>query len=96
MRIVRSEKAETDLIKIYTYIADRNPRAADVLVQEIDAKFKNLSRFPFIGRERSALAPGLRSVLVGNYVIFYVVEQDRIVVVRILDGRTDIDEEFKR
>jgi toxin ParE1/3/4 len=59
-------------------------------------RFKNLSRFPFIGRERSSLAPGLRSVLVGTHLIFYLVERDRIVIVRVIDGRMDIDEEFKR
>jgi plasmid stabilization system protein ParE len=30
------------------------------------------------------------------HLIFYVVERNRIVVVRIIDGRMDIDEEFKR
>jgi plasmid stabilization system protein ParE len=29
-------------------------------------------------------------------VIFYIVERDRIVVVRVLDGRRDIDAEFQR
>ena len=38
----------------------------------------------------------MRSILVGTYVIFYLVERDRIVVVRVIDGRMDIDEEFKR
>jgi toxin ParE1/3/4 len=96
MKIFWSEKAEKDLLQICAYLAERNPQAADALVGEVDAKFKNLSQFPFIGRERSRLAPGLRSVLVGTHLIFYLVEQDRIVVVRVIDGRMDIDEEFKR
>ena len=96
MKIFRSDKAKTDLVRIYAYLADRNPKAADALIEDIDTKFENLSRFPFIGRERSSLAPELRSILVGTYVIFYLVERDRIVVVRVIDGRMDIDEEFKR
>ena len=96
MKIVWSEKAERDLLQIYGYLAERNLRAADALVREVDAKFNNLSRFPFIGRERSSLAPGLRSVLVGTHLIFYLVERDRIVIVRVIDSRMDIDEEFKR
>jgi toxin ParE1/3/4 len=96
MKIVWSEKAEHDLLKIYAYVAARNPQAAEALVREVDARFKNLSRFPFIGRERPSLAPGLRSILVGTHLIFYCVEHDRIVIVRIIDGRMDIDEEFKR
>jgi toxin ParE1/3/4 len=96
MKIFRSEKAERDLLQIYAYLADWNPQAADALIEEIDAKFKNLTRFPFIGRKRSSLAPEMRSILVGTHLIFYIVERDRIVVVRIIDGRMDVDEEFKR
>ena len=96
MRIVWSERAERDLLQIYAYLADRNERVADALVREVDAKFKNLSRFPFIGRERSSLAPGLRSILVGTHLFFYLVERERIAIVRVIDGRMDIDEEFKR
>ena len=96
MKIVTSDKARDDLHRTYRYLASRNPQAADALIREIDDRFKNLSRFPFIGRERSSLAPGIRSVLVGTHLIFYLVERDRIVVVRVIDGRMDIDEEFKR
>ena len=96
MKIFRSDRAQKDLLRIYGYLADRNLRAADALVEEIDTKFENLCRFPFIGRERSSLAPGLPSVLVGTHLIFYLVERDRIVIVRVIDGRMDIDEEFRR
>jgi plasmid stabilization system protein ParE len=38
----------------------------------------------------------MRSVVVGMYVIFCVIERDHITVVRVLDGRRDIDAEFQR
>lgn len=96
MKIFTSQKARDDLRRVYAYLADRNRQAADSLVRGIDDKLQNISRFPFIGRERSSLAQGLRSVLVGTHIIFYLVEDERIVVVRVIDGRMDIDEEFKR
>jgi len=65
-------------------------------LERIDRKFAELTRFPFIGRERSSLARGLRSTLVGNYVIFYTAGTDLITIVRVIDGRRDIDEEFRR
>jgi plasmid stabilization system protein ParE len=34
--------------------------------------------------------------VVENHVIFYQVEQRRILIVRVLDGRRDIDAEFER
>lgn len=96
MKIVVSDKAKTDLLQLYSYLASRNPRAADAAIHTIDTKFGNIARFPFIGRERSSLAPGVRSLAAGIQVIFYKVEEDRIVIVRVIDGRRDIDQEFKR
>jgi toxin ParE1/3/4 len=96
MKIVLSGKARRDLLAIYAYLAERSPRAADALIQRIDEKFVNLSHFPFMVGERSSLALGVRSVIVGMYVIFYLVERDHIDVVRIIDGHMDIDEEFMR
>ena len=96
MKIVISRKANGDLLQIYAYLAQRNPNAAEALARRIDRKFDELSRFPFIGRERSSLGPGIRSTVVGTHVIFYTVESDLITIVRVIDGRSDIDEEFRR
>ena len=96
MRVFISNKAEADLLQLFSYLAERDRIAADTIAFEIDKKFESLARFPFIGRARSTLAPGMRSLVVGMYVIFYVVEPDRIVIARVLDGRRDIDAEFQR
>jgi toxin ParE1/3/4 len=96
MRVVLADKATFDLVRIHRYIAERNRTAADALIQRIDTNFKNLARFPFIGRERSSLAAGLRCLVVGLYLIFYIVDADQITVVRVIDGRMDVDEEFQR
>jgi toxin ParE1/3/4 len=96
MQIVLSEKARTDLLGIYRYLAERNPVAAETFARRIDENFENLARFPFIGRERSSLAAGLHCLIVGLHLIFYIVEADRIIVVRVIDGRMDVDEEFQR
>jgi toxin ParE1/3/4 len=96
MRIVLSDKADSDLLRIYRYLGERSPAAADTFIQRIDANLENLARFPFIGRERSSLAAGIRSLVVGLYLVFYVVEAEQIVVVRVIDGRMDVEEEFHR
>jgi plasmid stabilization system protein ParE len=70
--------------------------AADAFAQRIDANFRNLERFPFIGRERSRLASGLRCLIVGLHLIFYTVHNDKITVVRVIDSRMDVEEEFHR
>jgi toxin ParE1/3/4 len=96
MKVLLSDKARADLLRIYRYIAERNPTAAETLVRRIDEKFDQIAGLPFIGRERSSLAPGVRSGIVGNYLIFYTASADSITVVRVIDGRMDIDEEFRR
>jgi toxin ParE1/3/4 len=96
MRVVLSDKARFDLSRIYRYLEELSPNAADAFIRRVDSNFENLTRFPFIGRERSNLAPGLRCLVVGLHLIFYTVDDDRITVIRVIDGRIDVDEEFHR
>ncbi len=96
MQIVISDKARSDLIRIYGYLEERSPNVANAFIHRINTNFDNLARFPFIGRERSALAQGLRCLIVGLYLVFYVIAVDQIIVVRVIDGRMDVDEEFHR
>ena len=96
MKVFVSEQADADLVQIYKFLAERNPDAAETLSREINRKFQNLGDFPFIGRDRSTLAEGIRSIVAYPYVIFYMVEHDRIAIVRVLHGRRDIDAEFQR
>jgi toxin ParE1/3/4 len=96
MRIVISDKAKADLFEIYHYIRERSPNAADAFVRRIDANIANLARFPFIGRERPALSPGLRCLVIGLHLLFYMINADEITIVRVIDARMDVDEEFRR
>jgi toxin ParE1/3/4 len=96
MPIVLSDNARADLLRIFQYLDERSPAAANDFIRRIDENFKNLARFPFIGRERSHLAPGLRCLIAGLHLIFYTVDRDEIAIVRVIDGRMDVDEEFQR
>ena len=96
MKILLSAEAETDPVSVRRYLVARNPAAAVALAKTFRAKLKNLAHFPYIGRDRSKLGRGLRSVVAENYLIFYRVERDCVFVVRVLDARRDIDAEFQR
>jgi len=96
MQVVLSETARTDLLRIYRFIEEHNPVAAEAFARRISQNFANLARFPFIGRERFSLAADLRCLVVGLHLIFYTVAPDLITVVRVIDGRMDVDEEFHR
>jgi len=96
MRVLLSDKARADLFGIHQYLEEKSPNAANAFIRRIDANFENLTRFPFIGCERSSLSPGLRCLVVGLYLVFYTIGVGEIIVVRVIDGRMDVAEEFQR
>jgi toxin ParE1/3/4 len=96
MKVYLSDDADADLLHIHSYLAERNAAAAIALAREFGKQFAKLARFPFIGRDRSYLLSGARSLVVGNYVMFYRIDTGHVTVLRILDGRRDIDPEFQR
>jgi plasmid stabilization system protein ParE len=89
-------KPTKNLQQILSCRAERNRSVAIDLVNLFNAKIGGLAHFPFIARERSALASGLRNLVASNYVIFYRVQGDDVAIIRGLDGRRDIDAEFER
>lgn len=90
-KVLKRPLAETDLEEIWWYIAQDNPDAADSLLDAIEECCRALAQFPKMGRSRDELHPGVRSLAVGNYLIFYLLIPDGIEVVRILHGMMDIE-----
>jgi toxin ParE1/3/4 len=90
-RVLKRPQAEADLDDIWWHIAQDNPDAADRLLDAIDERCTLLAQFPLVGTSRDELIPGLRSVPVGNYLVFYLPLDDGIEVVRVLHGARDID-----
>ena len=65
-----SAAALVDLDQISRTIAAENPTAAADWLEEVFAACERAAGFPEIGRRREELARGLRSIPVGNYVVF--------------------------
>lgn len=96
MAVVRqTSKAAKDLIDIAVFVAADDPRAADQLLDIFDAKCRMLVGQPELGVLRKDLAPGLRFLPVGNYLIFYRVIPDGIEVIRVLHGARDLGAQFE-
>ena len=93
-QVTRRPLAETDILEIWDYIADDSLTAADRWVDQLDEQFRVLATQPMMGRARDELAPGVRSVPFGRYVVFYMPLNDGIDVVRVLHGARDIDAVF--
>jgi toxin ParE1/3/4 len=64
------------------------------MVRQIVAACLPLAEYPLAGRSRDELRPGMRSVAASPHVVFYRVVEDRAEVVRVLDGRRDIEDIF--
>ena len=93
-RVTRRPLAESDILEIWQFIADDSVAAADRWIDELDEKMALWATQPMMGRARDDLAPGLRSLALGRYVVFFVALADGIDVVRVMHGARDIDHTF--
>lgn len=89
--VIRTGPAQADLEGILTYLEDHSPPAAERLARLIDERCELLGHVPGMGRPRDDLAPGLRSIVVEKYVVFFRATSDAVQVIRILHGSRDID-----
>lgn len=87
MRLIRTRQAEDDLIDIWLYIARDNLHAADRIVEQLDARTGLLARYPEFGRIRGDIAPDVRSVAMGDYIILYRLRAEQVQIVRYVHGR---------
>ena len=93
--LIWSPEARADLDRIWGYYdqtAGRN--TAEKIVRQIGRAALLIQDHPFAGRARDEVRPGLRSMAATPHVIFYRVKADTPEIVRVLDGRQDIDEIF--
>lgn len=86
-----TDLADQDLFEISLYIAQNSVGAAERFIDTMNEKFQLLADSPRLGRSREELAPGLRSLSIGKYVIFYRPTEDSILVIRVLHGARDIE-----
>ena len=89
-------RARSDILSIYSYLAERSLVAADRMLVRFSQRFDELTEFPLLGPDRSEFRASLRGLLVDGYIAFYTVEVDRIVSVRVVDGRMDIEREMSK
>jgi toxin ParE1/3/4 len=80
-------EAEYDLETIGDHIARDNPARALTFLQELRSKCLGLAdmpeRFPLVPRYEAA---GVRRRVHGDYLIFYRVEPEKVVIIHILHG----------
>jgi len=95
-RVIVAPAAEDDAAEIWAYIARDNPSAASRLLGRFDQLFRTLVNQPGAGKSVDMLAPDLRFMPMGSYLIFYKPLPDGVEIVRILHGARDVTAEFFR
>lgn len=88
-RIRLTGSAQDDLADIWRYIAldQQSPINADSLVDAFDERFQLLVRYPEAGEAVEQLRPGTRrSIVKQRFLVFYHIELDGILILRVLHG----------
>ncbi len=86
--------ATQDLHEIGDFISENDPVIAFRIVDEIEMKCQALARMPEMGRARNELAPNLRSMKSGKYLIFYRPTDDGVEIIRVAHGSRDLPRLF--
>ncbi len=95
MKLIVSSEAAADLNRLRTFLADKNPHAAQRAAAALINAVQSLDTFP--DRGRPTMIEGVRELIVpfGNsaYVLRYVhlLDADEIIVLRIGHGREQRD-----
>ena len=87
--VIKAPSARLDLYHIWEYIALDSPERATQWIDRLDEAFSLLADTPYMGRQRDDIQPGIRSFVVGRYVILYRPIDGGIEVVHIVHSAKD-------
>jgi toxin ParE1/3/4 len=93
-RVTRTSAAERDLEEIFAWLLEHNSEWVDRVSEAFETKCDLLSTQPFIGSPRNDLFPGIRSVRVEWYIMFYEPLDDQILVHRIIHNSRNITPDY--
>jgi toxin ParE1/3/4 len=95
--IVYAPKARAQLDALYLYIARQNSDAVALkFTSDIAAHCRGLATFPYRGRSREDLRPGLRtSVFSRRVMITYDIAEDRLTILGVFYGGQDFEARFE-
>ncbi len=95
-RVLASPAAVRDLEDIWDYIAERNPGAADRLIDRIQKVLPKLASLPGMGHQRADVSdPRYRFWVVRPYLIAYRFDESSLTVVRVIHGRRNVRQQMR-
>lgn len=86
-----TEQAEKDLEAIIDFTVQRwGVVQSHTYIDDLEALAQILADNPVLGAERDELSQGLRSFPYQSHLLFYVLQKDRIAIVRVLHTSVDV------
>jgi toxin ParE1/3/4 len=95
-KYVISRPAIRDLESISSYFANVNVEAGEKFLQGFNRRCKQIASFPNSGRSYDDLQLGLRGLPLEGYIILYRSTDNGIEIVRVANGRQDLQSLFDR
>lgn len=84
--------AQDDLLYITDYIAEDNPGAAEKMIGRFEKALERLEYSPFAGKipdDDELHHRGYRMLIVGKYLVFYLLKERTVEVHRVIHGARD-------
>jgi toxin ParE1/3/4 len=88
--LVYLPSADEDLLDIYLTIARDHEPTADRFIDQMRSAIRRLSAYPRSAPARPELGEGIRSLVVGSYLVLHRVDFEQVSVVRVIHAARDI------
>lgn len=89
-RVARTAVAERDFEQIMEWLYEHTPAVAERFPPALEARCRLLASQPVTGRARNELHPGLRSVVIEYYTVFFTFTDEEVLVRRIIHTARDV------
>lgn len=88
--IVQTPLAQTDTKIILRKLAKHSRSAAEQFAENLTTRIRFLATSPGFGRPRPSMGSGIRSTVVGDYIVLYHASIATVTVIRVLHGARNL------
>ncbi len=88
---IQTEKAVEDLTNIWDYTCDKwSENQAEIYYQLLVDSFVQISKSPNIGESYIEISSDVKGLRVGKHIVFYLTQENRTLIIRILHEQMDL------
>lgn len=85
-------QAYEDIADIWDFVFQDNEYQARKIIKNLEGSVQMLVDFPELGVKRYDIKPQLRCLVHGSYNVFYKLEEETILIIRILHGSRSVSD----